>query len=86
MRHLLYRSTALLLNCNILADFGVELVEKFDVDPIYLEPVFVAECSTTVVRHLCPVDAHFHVDFCPVAVHAVCEALVERLQNTTNGR
>ena len=65
----------------ILADFAVEFVEKFDVDPRYLEPVLVAKCSTTVVCHLRPVNADFHVNFRPVSVHAVYKSFVERLRN-----
>ena len=62
-----------------LADFAVEFVDKLNVDPRYLEPVFVAEWSTTAVFHLSPVDADLHVDFRSISIHAVHQSFVERL-------
>ena len=62
-----------------LADFAVELVDIFDVDPRYLKPVLVAQRSTTAVCHLRPIDAHFQVDFGSVSIHGVHKSFVERL-------
>ena len=69
---------------NLLADFTVEFVDIFDVDPRYLKPVLVALRPTTLVCHLRPVDAHFQVNFGSVAVHGVDKSFVERLWNDRN--
>jgi len=63
----------------LLANFAVEFVDKFDVDPRDLKPVLVAQRSTTVVCHLRPVDADFQIKFRSVSTHGVHKSFVECL-------
>jgi len=69
---------------SLLSNFAVEFVDEFHVDPRYLKPVLVAQRSTTMVRHLRPVNADFQLKFRSVSLHGIHETFVERLRDDKN--